>query len=43
MKNFDEDQYVEHLDRYMMIAVSMAMFIGFALGWLAYMVSEAFA
>jgi len=43
VKNFDEDQYVEHLARYMMIAVSMAMFIGFALGWLAYMVSEAFA
>ena len=43
MKNFDEEKGAEQITSYMMIALSMAMFIGFALGWVAHMLSGAFA
>ncbi len=41
MNNFDEKKGFEHIASYMMIAVSMALCIGFALGWLARLVAEA--
>ena len=43
MNNFDEVKFIDHFAKFTLILVSMALFIGFALGWLAYMVSEAFA
>ena len=43
VKNFDEKKGFEHIAFYMMIADSMALCIGFALGWLARLVAEAFA
>ena len=41
VNNFDEKKGFEHIASYMMIAVSMALCIGFALGWLARLVAEA--
>lgn len=39
MNKSDKEAQIEQFAQYLMIAVSLAMFIGFALGWLAHCLS----
>jgi F0F1-type ATP synthase assembly protein I len=36
VKDSDKEAQIEQFAQYMMISVSLAVFIGFALGWLAH-------
>ena len=36
VKTLDIEKHLEHVANYMMIAIAMAVFIGFSLGWLAW-------